>query len=249
MINSLLHNPFVVTLLIIIISLLALWVINIKFRRAVYVFISKAEVATISKDTLFETVDKIQNSDLDERMVFVIVEIIRSFPILSLIPRFVLVKFLNFYVQKAFNGIKILLDTKRRTPRVAINAPIENPIPSNIDYEELVIDKGSDMAVENLEKLYAKFTRKEEEYDNEYFAKVDNKLDKAKEVVTAANFLGIKTPEKTVEVIDKAKEVTKEVDSTIKKGKEVKNKIKKGKNLIKGFVDSRGNIKEEEDAN
>ena len=94
-------SPFGVILLIVI----AIWILNAKFRRAVYVFISKAEVTNITKDTLFETIDKIQDSDLDERMVYVIAEIIRSFPLLSLIPKIILVKFLNFYVQKHLMGI------------------------------------------------------------------------------------------------------------------------------------------------
>lgn len=244
---KMLHNPYTITL-IVILGLLFLWVINTKFRRAVYVFISKAEIANISKDTLFETVDKIQNSDLDDRMVYVIVEIIRSFPLLSLIPRFILVKFLNFYVQKAFNGIKILLDTKRRTPRVPLNTPLENPIP-NENYEEVVISKGSDMAVENLEKLYAKFSPNKEEEKYPIFTKVDDYIDKAETVVTAADFLGVNTPKKAVETISKAKEVSKKVENTLHIGNDFKNQVNKTKGLLKGMVDSKGNIKEEEDAN
>ena len=45
-------SPFGVILLIVI----AIWILNAKFRRAVYVFISKAEVTNITKDTLFETI-------------------------------------------------------------------------------------------------------------------------------------------------------------------------------------------------
>ena len=235
-------SPFGVILLI----LIAIWILNAKFRRAVYVFISKAEVTNITKDTLFETIDKIQDSDLDERMVYVIAEIIRSFPLLSLIPKVILVKFLNFYVQKAFNGIKVLLDTKKRTPRVALDTTIENPLSRDINYEELVISKGSDMAVDNLEKLYAKFSHKEEIPSR---PKVEEYVARAEGVVTAAEFLGFSTPSKVSDTIKEAKKVSKKVDSVteeIDMGKEIlKGSMNLGKNIIiKGM-----NIKEEEDAN
>lgn len=231
---------------IVIVLLIALWVLNTKFRRAVYVFISKAEVANITKDTLFETIDKIQDSDLDERMVYVIAEIIRSFPLLSLIPKIILVKFLNFYVQKAFNGIKILLDTKKRTPRVALDTTIENPLSRDIDYEELVISKGSDMAVDNLEKLYAKFSHKEKVPTH---PKVEEYVARAEGVVTAAEFLGFSTPSKVSDTIKETKKASKKVDSAIEEinvGKEI---LKGSMNLGKSIINKSINIKEEEDAN
>lgn len=231
---------------IVIVLLIALWVLNTKFRRAVYVFISKAEVANITKDTLFETIDKIQDSDLDDRMVYVIAEIIRSFPLLSLIPKIILVKFLNFYVQKAFNGIKILLDTKKRTPRVALDTIIENPLSRDINYEELVISKGSDMAVDNLEKLYAKFSHKEEVPTH---PKVEEYVARAEGVVTAAEFLGFSTPSKVSDTIKEAKKASKKVDSAIEEinvGKEI---LKGSMNLGKSIINKSINIKEEEDAN
>ena len=99
-------------LLIGIIALLILLIImrvKTKFRLMVQNLIYKSETGDIVKGKLYDMVDRVQKSDLDEKMVAVISEILALVPILRLIPKSLVVKILNNYVQKIFDQVKNLL--------------------------------------------------------------------------------------------------------------------------------------------
>lgn len=84
----------------------------ILIRKKIYKYMAEAEAGALSYSALAKTVDKIQQSDLDERMVLVIAKIITSFPLLKLLPTSLVAKYLNGLVQKAFDKVKLLLKAK-----------------------------------------------------------------------------------------------------------------------------------------
>ena len=116
MYNFLMKNQIWILIILLIIIIVYL-IFNSKFRAKVYTLIAKAEVGDISKESLAKAIDKVQEGDLDERMVLVMASIIQLVPVLNLVPTGILTPILNKYTQKAFNRIKLALKT---TPKNAI---------------------------------------------------------------------------------------------------------------------------------
>ena len=87
---------------------------NAKIRKLAYQYIPEAENGSIVKhfkEGAFNAVSRLQDSDLDERMVDVIAILLQQIPLLRIIPFSTATKYLNSLVQKAFNNIKKSLDT------------------------------------------------------------------------------------------------------------------------------------------
>ena len=115
--HTVMKNQIWLVIVLLIVTIIVL-VFNSKFRAKVYNLIAQAEIGALSKESLVKTIDKVQQGDLDERMVLVMASIIQLVPVLNLIPKSILTPFLNKYVQKAFNRIKLALKT---TPKNAMS--------------------------------------------------------------------------------------------------------------------------------
>ena len=116
MYNFLMRNQIWI-IIILLVAVIIYLIFNSKFRAKVYNLIAQAEVGNISRESLIKTIDKVQEGDLDDRMVLVMASIVQLVPVLNIIPKSILVPFLNKYVQKAFDRIKLALKT---TPKNAI---------------------------------------------------------------------------------------------------------------------------------
>ena len=108
------QNMKYLLLMIFIMSLIIFLVkFRTKFKSSVITMITKARYGKISKEALGNIINKIQKSDLDDRMVLVMAEIIHTIPFINmlyiLIPKPVFVKFLNSAVQNIFNSIEVSL--------------------------------------------------------------------------------------------------------------------------------------------
>lgn len=107
---------------VVVIVVLLLIVFAIKFngkvRALAYKYIPEAEdgsiVATIKKGA-YETLDKIQRSDLDERMVQVMAVVIQQVPLLRILPTSAVEGYVNKLVQAAFNNVKASLKVEPKT--------------------------------------------------------------------------------------------------------------------------------------
>ena len=115
--HTVMKNQIWLVIVLLIVTIIVL-IFNSKFRAKVYNLIAQAEVGDLSKESLAKTIDKVQQGDLDERMVLVMASIIQLVPVLNLIPKSILTPFLNKYTQKAFNRIKLALKT---TPKNAMS--------------------------------------------------------------------------------------------------------------------------------
>ena len=97
-------------ILIAIIAILIIgMIINKKMRLAVQKYILKAELNSFTKKATLDMVEKVQRSDLDERMVIVIAATINKFPYLNIIPKKLLIDLLKKFVQNIFDQVKDLL--------------------------------------------------------------------------------------------------------------------------------------------
>ena len=123
MYNFLMKNQIWILIIILIIIIIYL-IFNSKFRAKVYTLIAKAEVGDISKESLAKAIDKVQAGDLDDRMVLVMASIVQLLPVLNLVPRSILVPFLNKYTQKAFDRIKLALRAVPKSVNVEIKAEL-----------------------------------------------------------------------------------------------------------------------------
>ena len=115
--QMLMKNQIWLVIVLLIVTIIVL-VFNSKFRAKVYNLIAQAEIGALSKESLVKTIDKVQQGDLDERMVLVMASIIQLVPVLNLVPTGILTPILNKYTQKAFNRIKLALKT---TPKNTIS--------------------------------------------------------------------------------------------------------------------------------
>ena len=110
------YGPVVV----IVVLLLAVFAIkfNGKVRAVAYKYIPEAEdgslLATI-KQGAYATLDKIQRSDLDERMVQVMAVVIQQIPLLRILPTSAIEGYVNKLVQSAFNNVKASLKVTPKT--------------------------------------------------------------------------------------------------------------------------------------
>lgn len=94
---------FLVLVLIFVLSL------NHKFRLYVQEQILKSEKGELIKGRIYKSIKDLEDSDVDDRMILVIAQIIHSLPILSIIPELLVVSVLRWYVQKIFDQVRDLL--------------------------------------------------------------------------------------------------------------------------------------------
>ena len=123
MYNFLMKNQIWILIILLIIIIVYL-IFNSKFRAKVYNLIAQAEIGALSKESLVKSIDKIQRGDLDERMVLVMASIVQLLPVLNLVPKSILVPFLNKYTQKAFDRIKLALRAVPKSVNVEIKAEL-----------------------------------------------------------------------------------------------------------------------------
>ena len=121
--QMLMKNQVWLVIVLLIVTIIVL-VFNSKFRAKVYNLIAQAEVGDLSKESLAKTIDKVQQGDLDERMVLVMASIVQLLPVLNLVPKSILVPFLNKYTQKAFDRIKLALRAVPKSVNVEIKAEL-----------------------------------------------------------------------------------------------------------------------------
>ena len=145
-----------------VIAILVLVIIAIKFngrvRKLAYTYIPEAENGTITrhfKKGVKDYITRLQDSDLDERMVDVIAVLLQQIPILRIIPFSTATKYLNSLVQKAFNNIKKSLD-------VSINDIPRNSRISKSDLDDFLkesIDSASDKTFTAYEDTFSKIEK------------------------------------------------------------------------------------------
>ena len=124
MYNFLMRNQIWI-IIILLVAVIIYLIFNSKFRAKVYNLIAQAEVGNISRESLIKTIDKVQEGDLDDRMVLVMASIVQLVPVLNIIPKSILVPFLNKYVQKAFDRIKLALKTVPKNATVAVQIDVQ----------------------------------------------------------------------------------------------------------------------------
>ncbi len=139
--------------LIVIAVLIIAWVITHFIRKDLRLktleYIGKAEV--INKDVLYKAIDGFQKSDLDDRMVYVIVSLMRTVPIIRIIPHKVLFNMLNGYAQSTFNHVKALLKTKTQAREVITEVTTElKPFTGE---ESEVIEKAINAKFDELQNI------------------------------------------------------------------------------------------------
>ena len=128
--HTVMKNQIWLVIVLLIVTIIVL-VFNSKFRAKVYTLIAKAEVGDISKESLAKAIDKVQEGDLDERMVLVMASIIQLVPVLNLVPTGILTPILNKYTQKAFNRIKLALKTTPKNAIVDLEVSLKSEVVSS----------------------------------------------------------------------------------------------------------------------
>ena len=115
---------------LLVIVILVLVIVGIKvngsIRKLAYKYIPEAEDGTIVrhfKKGALDAITRLQNSDLDERMVEVIAVLLQQIPILRIIPFSTATKYLNALAQKSFDNVTKALNTSinniPRTSRIS----------------------------------------------------------------------------------------------------------------------------------
>ena len=113
---------------------------------------------------------KLEDSDMDERLIEVIVAIVQTVPVLRIIPKTVLVKFLKRVVQTTFNKIKPALDVNKKSVYLTSAVPTNHA--AKITEEEIASYLG-----ETFDSLSDKLLN----ITNENLVKVTNELHKIKD--------------------------------------------------------------------
>ena len=165
-------------------------------------FITKAEYGKLSKDALYDIVTKIHRSDLDERMVLVMAETIRSIPILGialkLLPKPIFVTWLNKQVQGIFNFAEVALKGEK----------IYNDIPSiPLVNEATLINTASNITTKGIDIILPKM-----EATDKVLLELTSKVNEISEVVNKMKINNITTH------IPKKEEVVDKIESNIEKG-------------------------------
>lgn len=198
-------------LILIIVSII--WMNKSKGRlgERIIKFITKAEYGKLSKDALYDIVSKIHRSDLDERMVLVIAEAIRSIPILGIafkiLPKPIVVAWLNKQVQGIFNFAEVALKGgKVYSDNTCILPDIDG---ANI------IDNISNVATKGLDVIMPKM-----EATDKVLLELTDKVNQISEVVNKMKINNITTH------IPKKEEVVNTVEEKVKdETKELKAKV------------------------
>ena len=147
--QMLMKNQVWLVVIILILTIIVL-IFNSKFRAKVYTLIAKAEVGDISKESLAKAIDKVQAGDLDDRMVLVMASIVQLLPVLNLVPKSILVPFLNKYTQKAFDRIKLALRAVPKSVNVEIKAEIVST--TVVDKADILTDNVAER-LDNLNEI------------------------------------------------------------------------------------------------
>lgn len=113
------HINLTYTIIFLIILFLIIISFSKNYRLLVQKLIYKAEIGTLTKNRMYDAVVRLEKSDLDDRMILVISELMQQIPVLPLIlPKKVLIVILQRSVQRIFNQVKKLLDANRKQEEV-----------------------------------------------------------------------------------------------------------------------------------
>lgn len=105
------HTLLTYTIIILIVFFFIFLSLSKNYRLLVQKLIYKAEIGKLAKSRMYNAVVRFEDSDLDERMVLVLAELLQRIPVLPLImPKRILIPLLQRSVQRIFNQIKKLLD-------------------------------------------------------------------------------------------------------------------------------------------
>lgn len=231
-INFITQNAIVLDIVVILVILIGVF-LNKKFRSFVYDLMAKAEENKLTYDVSTSTIDKLQKSDLDERMVLVIANIIHSLPILHILPKSFVISFLNNYVQKAFNNIKDLLKARREKvlqSKEIISENITEDINTSIlsARDKLIAEMAAQAATNSIKEYFDKILPQlEERKSNDFISnvldstsKVENAVDTVEEYLdTAKDYVDTSKVEK---VLDDIKENTPKVKDIVDKADKIK---------------------------
>lgn len=174
-------------------------------------FITKAEYGKLSKDALYEIVTKIHRSDLDERMVLVMAEAIRSIPILGIafkiLPKPIVVTWLNKQVQGIFNFAEVALKGGKVYSDNTCTIPVVD--------EATLINNVSNVATKGIDTILPKM-----EATDRVLLELTEKVNQISEVVNKMKINNITTH------IPKKEEVVNTVEEKVKdETKELKAKV------------------------
>lgn len=171
-------------------------------------FITKAEYGKLSKDALYEIVTKIHRSDLDERMVLVMAEAIRSIPILGIafkiLPKPIVVTWLNKQVQGIFNFAEVALKGGKVYSDNTCTIPVVD--------EATLINNVSNVATKGIDTILPKM-----EATDQVLLELTEKVNQISEVVNKMKINNITThiPKKE-EVVNTAEEKVKDETKELK---------------------------------
>ena len=135
------HINFTYTVIFLIILFLIIISFSKNYRLLVQKLIYKAEIGTLTKNRMYDAVVRLEKSDLDDRMILVISELMQQIPLLPLIlPKRILIVLLQRSVQRIFNQVKKLLDANAKIEEVN-GEPIKDIYSALSDKEKEVIIK------------------------------------------------------------------------------------------------------------
>ena len=163
-------NLVLTVVFVVIIMILAL---NAKLRNLALKYIPLVEDSSITdtfKASSLKLMRKLEDSDMDERLIEVIVAIVQAVPVLRIIPKTVLVKFLKRVVQTTFNKMKPALDVNNKS--VYLTSAVPTAHAAKITEEEIASYLG-----ETFDSLSDKLLN----ITNENLVKVTNELHKIKD--------------------------------------------------------------------
>jgi hypothetical protein len=190
-----------------------IWLNNAKGRlgERIIKFITKAEYGKLSKDALYDIVTKIHRSDLDERMVLVMAETIRSIPILGIafkfLPKPIVVTWLNKQVQGIFNFAEVALKGGKVYSDNTCTIPVVD--------EATLINNVSNVATKGVDMILPKIKA-----TDKVLLELTEKVNQISEVVNKMKINNITTH------IPKKEEVINTVEEKIKdETKELKAKV------------------------
>lgn len=109
-VNNFLHSGtfLFIVIVLVLITILGFWLA----RKRILKYMAQAEAGAITAEGLAGVIQKIQDSDWDDRMILVVAKLITTNPILWWLPTRLVAKLLNWMVQGTFNSVKDLLHAK-----------------------------------------------------------------------------------------------------------------------------------------
>lgn len=120
------HTNLAYVAMIVVILVFILISMSKNYRLLVQKLIYKAEVGKLAKNRMYDAVVRLEQSDLDDRMILVLAELLQQIPVLPLIiPKRILIPLLQRSVQRIFNQIKKLLDANAGKEELVIQNAID----------------------------------------------------------------------------------------------------------------------------